>query len=249
MDAAKVCQILASFGVEARFAENVQSTQDECIRLARCGAESGILFVASSQAAGRGRMGRRWLSPAGGLYASVMLRPRLEPESWFTFTLHAGLAVVSAVRVAGVGEAVLKWPNDCIVRGRKLCGVLAESFPGEGFLVVGIGMNIKSAPDVDSAECMHHGLPAVCLDRLVDVDHDQFCSRLLSGLRTALLDADSGRPLDTGAVNEMLWNKGLINVSSDGVEVAGLASGVDQQGRLIITLQDGSVCHVSSGEV
>ncbi len=249
MDAAKVCEILRSRGVDARFAAAVESTQDECIRAGRGGAPSGSLVLASSQVAGRGRMGRRWLSPAGGLYASIMLRPALRQELWSALTLHAGLAVVSAVRAAGVADARLKWPNDCLAGGRKLCGILAESFPGDGIVVIGLGMNIESAPDVGSVECLHHGLPSAFLDGLVDVDHDVFCADLLFRMRSALLRADSGLPLDTRAISEMLWDGGTINACCDGSEFSGRATGVDPLGRLIVLLPDGSVRHVSTGEV
>jgi BirA family biotin operon repressor/biotin-[acetyl-CoA-carboxylase] ligase len=128
----------------------VGSTNDEAERLAAAGAEEGTTVVADTQTAGRGRLGRSWFSaPGSGLYLSIVFRPpaprgaAASPASLLTLTL--GLAVAEALRAATGADVVIKWPNDLLLGGRKLGGILAEAFDlgSVGFHVVaGIGINL-----------------------------------------------------------------------------------------------------------
>ena len=117
------------------------STNDDAKALAAQGGESGTVVIAESQTAGRGRQGRSFQSPKGkGLYLSALLRPELPPERLMTVTALAGVAVCRAVEeVCGLCPGI-KWPNDPVLRGRKLCGILTE-LTGDGALVLGIGIN------------------------------------------------------------------------------------------------------------
>ena len=132
--------------------ETVGSTNDEATRLARSGAEQGTLVWALEQTAGRGRRGRAWSSPRGNLYASLVLRPPCQLEHAAQLGFVAALAVGDALAalVPGLREPALKWPNDVLVGGRKIAGVLLESEIGDGgnlaFLIVGVGINLVSAP-------------------------------------------------------------------------------------------------------
>jgi BirA family transcriptional regulator, biotin operon repressor / biotin---[acetyl-CoA-carboxylase] ligase len=132
--------------------DTVGSTNDEATRLARSGAEQGTLVWALEQTAGRGRRGREWVSPRGNLYASLVLRPVCQLEHAAQLGFVAALAVGDALAalVPGLREPALKWPNDVLVGGRKIAGVLLESEIGENarlaFLIVGVGINLVSAP-------------------------------------------------------------------------------------------------------
>jgi BirA family transcriptional regulator, biotin operon repressor / biotin---[acetyl-CoA-carboxylase] ligase len=134
------------------------STSDEAAALARAGAAHGTVVTADRQESGRGRQGRAWHSPPGAnLYLSIVLRPGalrppLPPRSVPPITLAAGIAVCDAVRAAGVA-ASLKWPNDVLIGGRKVAGILTEmSSRGAGeaavvdHVIVGIGVNLNLAP-------------------------------------------------------------------------------------------------------
>jgi BirA family biotin operon repressor/biotin-[acetyl-CoA-carboxylase] ligase len=133
---------------------SVDSTQAVAFALAESGAADGSAVVADSQRAGRGRRDRRWVDePGQSLLTSIILRPRLLPATWPLLSLAAAVAVARAVRwLAGV-EARLKWPNDVVVGGRKLAGILLESRTGEGaVVVVGIGINVgqhRWPPDLE----------------------------------------------------------------------------------------------------
>jgi BirA family transcriptional regulator, biotin operon repressor / biotin---[acetyl-CoA-carboxylase] ligase len=133
--------------------DTVGSTNDEAKRLARDGAEEGTLLWAAEQTAGRGRRGRAWASPRGNLYASLVLRPRCRidqaPELGFVAALAVGgsLRSLSEKRLDGLSY---KWPNDVLLRGHKVAGILLESELGKSegieFVVIGIGINLVSSP-------------------------------------------------------------------------------------------------------
>ena len=126
------------------------STNDDARSLALEGAPEGTVVLAAEQTSGRGRLGRDWTSPAGGVYASVVLRPSVETPEAIVLPLVVGLGVARGLDTLGV-HTLLKWPNDLLCSdGRKLAGVLLEGL-SEGWLitwiVAGVGINVRSAPD------------------------------------------------------------------------------------------------------
>src|SRR5947209_3460105 len=134
--------------------ESLPSTNTEAARQAALGAPEGLCVVAREQTAGRGRQQRAWASPKdAGLYFSVVLRPRLDARVWPLITLAAALAVRDALLDACALETDIKWPNDLLAHGRKLCGILAETVEtarGRA-VVVGIGVNLNNgafAPEI-----------------------------------------------------------------------------------------------------
>ncbi|OQX10461.1 MAG: biotin--[acetyl-CoA-carboxylase] ligase [Desulfobulbaceae bacterium A2] len=123
------------------------STNDECMRRAAAGAPHGTTVLAARQEAGRGRQGRCWHSPAGGLYLSVILRPELASQRQHYLPLAMGLALRQALATLSGLDIGLKWPNDILWQGAKLAGILVENVPartcaGSGYAVVGLGVNL-----------------------------------------------------------------------------------------------------------
>ena len=130
--------------------ENVVSTMDECTAALRAGAPDGHVVVARRQSGGRGRTGRAWHSAdEGGLYLSFVLRGFDSAAAASGLTLSVGVGALDAVRALGVERATLKWPNDVVVDGRKLAGILTSWVDGEtpasSGAVVGIGLNVAQA--------------------------------------------------------------------------------------------------------
>ena len=126
--------------------DSLPSTNTEAARQAALGAPEGLCVVAREQTAGRGRRERGWLSPKdAGLYLSVVLRPTLEARQWPLITLAAALAVCDALREACGLASDIKWPNDLLAGGRKLCGILAETAEGARgrAVVLGVGVNLR----------------------------------------------------------------------------------------------------------
>jgi BirA family biotin operon repressor/biotin-[acetyl-CoA-carboxylase] ligase len=128
--------------------DSLPSTNSEAAGLALEGAIEGLCIVANQQTAGRGRLGRKWLSPDGaGLYFSILLRPSVEIDKWPILTLMAAVAVHDTLRDTCGLETDIKWPNDILAGGRKLCGILAETLDADKgrAVVLGIGINLSAA--------------------------------------------------------------------------------------------------------
>lgn len=127
--------------------DEIGSTNDEAFRLGAKGAPEGTVVIADAQTAGKGRLQRVWHSPAGAnIYTSVILRPAFEPARAPQVSIAAGLAVAETIHDYFQGGAQLKWPNDVLIGGKKVCGILAQmKMAGAGidFVVVGIGMNVN----------------------------------------------------------------------------------------------------------
>ncbi|HVC63352.1 MAG TPA: biotin--[acetyl-CoA-carboxylase] ligase [Acetobacteraceae bacterium] len=132
---------------DVRHYDRLGSTSDEARRLADAGAAHGTAVHADQQTAGRGRLSRRWFSPPGNLYLSIVLRLDLPPVRRVELGFIAALAVADAVEALLPRQvrATLKWPNDVLVRGGKIAGILVEQ-AGEA-LILGIGLNVLHAPD------------------------------------------------------------------------------------------------------
>jgi BirA family transcriptional regulator, biotin operon repressor / biotin---[acetyl-CoA-carboxylase] ligase len=132
--------------------DRIGSTNDEARRLARKGAPEGTVICAREQTAGRGRRGRRWASPPGNLYASLIVRPGCPAGEAAQLGFVAVLAVGDALNanLPGLAGLSYKWPNDVLLRGRKLAGILLESEAtagrGVAFVIVGVGVNLVSSP-------------------------------------------------------------------------------------------------------
>lgn len=136
-----------------RVLEVVDSTNTACKRLAAEGAPDGTVVIADNQTAGKGRRGRSFLSPAGmGMYLSILWRPECPPERLLPLTALSAVAVCRAIeRLSGVSPAI-KWPNDLVMKDRKICGILTElSLEGESghvsYVISGIGVNCRQRPE------------------------------------------------------------------------------------------------------
>lgn len=132
-------------GQVVEYRDEVDSTNNLAKELARKGASEGTLVVADKQTSGKGRLGRNWESPAGtGIWMSLILRPNILPQYASELTLVAGLGVCEAIKKSTGLEAKIKWPNDVVVNGKKVCGILTEmsaEMDRINYVVVGIGIN------------------------------------------------------------------------------------------------------------
>lgn len=138
---------LKILGRKVQYCTDTKSTNDDAKKLAREGAPRGTLVVAERQQGGRGRMGRAWDSPMGGLWLSVVLRPELLPVDAPKLTIMSAVAVAEAIlRSTGISTNI-KWPNDILVDGKKVCGILTEmsaEMDAINYVILGIGININN---------------------------------------------------------------------------------------------------------
>ncbi len=232
--------------------EEVGSTNDVAKELAEEGAVHGEVVVAERQTAGRGRRGRSWSSPPRrNLYLSVILRPELPPARAPEVTLLASVAVCQAVRQAGVAAAI-KWPNDVLVSGRKLAGVLTEmaaEVERVQWLVVGIGVNVNADRD-DFPEELRALATSLRLERGQPVPRVLFAAALLTALEEWLdRHADEGFAPVRAAWREMSDTLGReVRVRSGGADLVGVAEDVDESGALLVRTAQG-LERVVSGDV
>ena len=128
------------------FEEEMDSTNIRAKELGEEGAADGTLVVTNRQTAGKGRRGRNWISPEGNCYFSLLLRPDMLAERASMITLVSALALVKAIQTEYHLEAMIKWPNDVVINGKKLCGILTESstqLQHLKYVIVGIGINVN----------------------------------------------------------------------------------------------------------
>ena len=242
------------------------STQERARELARAETPHGTLVVAEVQTGGRGRLGRRWGSPAGGLWTSFVLRPDFDASLAPRVTQTASVGVAKALWSFGV-EARIKWPNDLLVAGRKICGILAESgakhFPAEGhpgptetrrldYVVLGVGINANLDP-ADLA-LPDRDVTTVRSELGCDVDLLELLRALLSNL-----DAELRRIRDFGTVLEdwRTLNCTLgerVRVRRFGETLEGRAVDLSRAGALlldtprgIVELFEGEIEHLRHG--
>ena len=133
---------------EVLYFDTIDSTNTKAQELAEKGYPSGTLVVADKQESGKGRRGRSWVSPSGtGIFMTLMIKPDINPNNASMLTLVAALAVVKAITSVTGEEALIKWPNDIVVNGKKVCGILTEmnaQFDYINHIVVGIGINVHN---------------------------------------------------------------------------------------------------------
>jgi BirA family biotin operon repressor/biotin-[acetyl-CoA-carboxylase] ligase len=236
-------------GHPAYLYQKIGSTNDEAKRLAENGGGDGLLVIADEQTAGRGRQTRRWLTPPGtGLAFSLILRPPLQAHQAARLTMLAGLAVCDALEQATGLRTGLKWPNDVLLSGSKLGGILVEgALRGEvlDYAVVGIGLNVSWSPssaDVDYAATNLQAEMGEAPDRL----------KLLRQI-LACLEARYPTVADPGLLADwqarlLLMGEPIVIHTPQGA-LRGLAQSVDEDGALLVRLDTGEIRQVVAGDV
>lgn len=232
----------------------LDSTQRLARERARAGAPEGTVVIAEAQTQGRGRLGRQWHSPPGvNLYCTLVLRPPRSPAVAPQLALVAGVAVADAVRDTIGRAAQIKWPNDVLLGGRKVAGILTE-MEGEAervaFVLVGIGVNVNLdpagfPPDLAAGATSLRAAAGAPVDRAV------FTARLL-----AALEARYGQFLAGGfaairpAFEATAFLTGrAVRVSGPEAAAQGRVVGVDDEGALRLERADGATLRVLAGEV
>lgn len=230
--------------------EECDSTNDEAARLARAGARHGTVVIARAQRAGRGRDGRVWSSPKdAGLYFSAVIRPPLPLVDVPPVTLAIGIGVCDAARTMGA-PASLKWPNDVLVHGKKLAGVLVEAHSQGNRLeaiVVGIGVNLAAGalpPElVATATTLEHAVGA-------PIDRAAFIEQLLAHVERWMdRYIASGLPAIAPPWHDRMAPGIAARARVDGADLSGEVAGLDSDGALLLRDHLGRLHRVRSGDV
>ena len=235
-------------GQRILFFQEVASTMDEVVRQAQLGEVEGTTVVAESQTASRGRMGRKWVSQPGNLYLTVLLYPAMERLP--AISIIGGVATVRAIRKTTGLNARIKWPNDVLLNGKKVAGILVESAVAGnevGHAALGIGINVS----MDTADVDEISSSAVSLDEASGqaVPREDLLRRLLQELDSLYIQLKDGN----GPWDE--W-RGLLDTLGHRVQVTwqaesfvGLAEDVDELGNLMLRLDDNQLLTLTAGDV
>ena len=238
------------------------STNDELVALAGSEPDFSVV-VTGNQTAGRGRLGRRWVAPAGSsLATSVLVRPVLPAGEPLAIThygwlpLIAGAAMARALQPLVSGRVGLKWPNDVQIDGLKVCGVLAELVPPGDAVVIGAGVNLSMTRDeLPTATSTSLALAGATLvgDELADAVLSGYLTQLRSLLGDFLrYGADAEASGTLGLISELCTTLGQqVRVElPGGVDLFGAATGIDGSGRLQLRRStDGLAMAVAAGDV
>lgn len=238
--------------------EQTASTNADVAAAALAGTPEGVVVVAERQTAGRGRLDRRWESPPrAGLALSVLLRPPVPASRLGWLPLLAGVALVETVRRQAEVDAVLKWPNDVLIGGRKCAGILAEAVPEAAAaqppaVVVGIGLNVTLSEE----ELPRPDATSLLLAGAAHTDRDTLLRALLRSLADwyRRWTAADGDPEASGVRDgyrlhcATLGRKVSVTLPG-GATLTGTGSDVDGDGRLVVAGPDGYPTAVAAGDV
>ena len=227
--AAALTRALLADGWRVEVLPTAGSTNALLAERARGGEPAGLVLVAEEQTAGRGRLDRSWVAPPrAGLTFSVLLAPDLPVARWPWLPLLTGLAVVRVLREQTGVDAVLKWPNDVLVGGRKLCGLLAE-VPVPGLVVMGIGLNVTTRRE----ELPHDLATSLVLEGSAVTDRDLLLRAVLREVGRVLAGDLAGSQAAYRALCSSIGARVRVELPG-GRAVEGIAQEVDADGRLVV---------------
>jgi len=240
-------------GRTIHYFRSLPSTNDIAKELAQKGAKEGTVIVAETQTRGRGRLRRRWISPRGGLWFSIILRPRISPKDAPKLTLMTSVAVTKTINKLFDLEAEIKWPNDVLVKGKKVCGILTEtSTRGDAldFAVVGVGVNANfsvhdfpknlQVSSTTLKEELKRKIERETLLRSLLEATEHYYSMYIQGKFNTIL-------AEWKSLSKFLGS--YVEVLSFDEKIEGWASDIDKNGALVIRLGDQIIRKIVSGDV
>lgn len=240
-------------GHPVKYFGEITSTNQYAKRIGEEGAPEGTLVVADEQTQGKGRSGRAWTTPRGTAIAMTLLvRPQLSPSRISMVTLVMGLAVASACRELYDLPVGIKWPNDVVIHGKKLCGILTElsaEMMSVNYVVIGTGINVnvKEFPEE---------LQKTATSLALELGHETGRAELIAACME-YFERYYEKFMQTGDLsllmkeyNELLLNRDRkVRVLEPGREYTGTALGINENGELLVVKEDGSRTAVYAGEV
>ncbi len=232
--------------------DEVDSTNVQCRRACSNNPIEGMVVAAEEQTSGRGRLGRSWISPKGtGIWMSIVLKPNISPMVAPRATLIGAAAVYTALKDMGISVGI-KWPNDIVINGKKICGILTEmnaEIERVNYVIMGIGINVnmESFPDElkEKATSLKNELGN-------EVDRKKLVANILNNFEVFYEEfkntGDISRVIEICKEGSLLINK-EVRVINGNNEVICTVIDIDDEGELIVKHKDGTIKRVISGEV
>ncbi|MBD3206459.1 biotin--[acetyl-CoA-carboxylase] ligase [Candidatus Bathyarchaeota archaeon] len=231
--------------------DELSSTNDIAKELASDGCDEGTVVIAGIQTSGRGRLSRRWISPKGGLWFSIILRPQMLPEESNLLNVLASVSICKVIRNKFNLNTVIKWPNDILIEEKKVCGILIENSVTSGqieYSVIGIGINTNIDNSYFSEE-----LNATSLNSEVnrEINNENLLKHILSEIKLSYDNLRRGEI--TSLLNEWVEMNCLIGKMVKAYDesrvIVGKAIDVDDSGNLIVNTKNGDIHKISSASI
>ena len=245
----------ARVGQRLEFLKTSGSTNADAFRFAEDGAVEGTVVLADTQTGGKGRRGRVWTSPAGvNLYCSVVLRPAIMPHEAPQLTFLSAVAVARAIELTTKLAPKIKWPNDLLISGKKVAGLLNEmsaETDGINFVILGIGVNLNMTAD-QFPDDLRHPATSIFLESGVRVDRSQFTSTMLNELDRLYGDflVHGFSPVREEWQQRCNASGRRVLVSDSGTECTeGRFIGIDTDGALLLRSDDDKLHRITCGDV
>jgi BirA family biotin operon repressor/biotin-[acetyl-CoA-carboxylase] ligase len=237
----------SDFWTELDVVQVTGSTNTDLANAAKHGAPEGLVLIAEEQASGRGRLDRHWASPPrAGLWMSFLLRPTVPREQWGTLSLLTAVALEESLKAVCGVSAKLKWPNDVLIDGKKVCGILAQV---EGSaVIVGTGLNVSLTEE----ELPFPEATSLLLSESSTVDREAIAAGFLAHL-AAVYDTWNERGpasvIERWRRNSATLGRHVAVSFPNGRKVSGRAVGIDNGGCLQVALDDGAVETIAAGDI
>jgi BirA family biotin operon repressor/biotin-[acetyl-CoA-carboxylase] ligase len=228
------------------------STNAYAASMAKAGAQEGTVVVSHIQNAGYGRMNRQWVSPRGGLWFSIILRPGMAPKNASVITLMGACGVVRTLKSTLDMEAKIKWPNDVLISGKKVCGILTE-MRTEGnnieYIILGIGINVNFTTK-EMPEDIREKTTTLSMELGEDMSIEELLKSLILDidyLYDKLLSGDPEFIINMWkSTSDTLGRNVRINTLKENVD--GIAVDVDGAGALIVETEEGEIKTILAGD-
>ncbi|MDD2273553.1 MAG: biotin--[acetyl-CoA-carboxylase] ligase [Desulfuromonadaceae bacterium] len=245
----------ARVGRQLEFIKQTGSTNADTFRLAENGAIEGTVVLADSQTGGKGRRGRLWSSPAGvNLYCSVVLRPAIMPHEAPQLTFLSAVAAARAIEQTTKLTPEIKWPNDLLLSGKKVAGLLNEmsaETDGINFVILGIGVNLNMTADQFPND-LRHPATSLLLESGTRVDRSHFTGTMLNELDRLYADflAHGFGPVREEWQRRCNANGRQVTVNDSGTEcTGGRFIGIDSDGAMLLKSDEGTIHRITCGDV
>lgn len=240
-------------GRDIRYYDRIDSTNQKARELAAAGCPHGLLVLADEQFNGRGRLGRKWFSPSStGVFMSIVIRPNLHPSHAQRLVIIGTIAVLRAIRLITGIEVKIKWPNDLVIEGKKVCGIMVEmnaEMDRINWAVMGIGLNVNTTEfplEIIEQAASLKSITGTVYSRAQLVL--TICHELEDLYTQCIENNDFATIMDEYGENSAVKGK-RVCVMQDQKSIVGDVLGFDDEGTLLLKLDDGSTEKIIAGDI